>query len=496
MGKIFFSLLVLLSNAIAGEPKVRMLFFYSEKCDHCHEILTNMVPRLMQTYPLEIKYLEVNDPNNYQLLLAAEAFYNDHTNKDYPIIFFDKYTFSGLREIVQGLEQKVTAVANQGGCEFPDLSQAPLHQDTILSPEEIKAAGGQPIYLAYFYQTGCKLCSRVAQDLQALRRLYPQLVVKEYDIEKNRELNEALGEYYDVDKKQRLSGPMVFVGNDYLHGEDVTHQALKALVDKYLTIPTLPPWEIEVDKEQVKKTLVERFRSIGILTIVLAGLIDGINPCAFATLVFFISYLAVAGRTGREIIVVGLAFTTAIFLTYFAVGLGFFHFIKSLSFIPLLSKIVYIGTAIIAGGLAIGSFYDAWKYRQGRYDESLLSLPGFLRQRLNKVMVRQFRIRNMALGAFAAGAAVSLLEFACTGQVYLPTIIFATQLPEYKMHGMALLALYNLAFVLPLIVVFLLACRGSSSQNLQNILKRYAPQVKLGMGVFFLLLAGMLIVYI
>jgi cytochrome c biogenesis protein CcdA len=480
---------------MAGDPKVRMLFFYSEQCDHCQEVLHNLVPRLLKTYPLEVKYLEVNDPRNYELLLAAEALYNDHNNKEYPVIFFDKYTFCGMREIAQGLEQKIVASANNGGCEYPDLSKARLVKDAAATSVENVPAGGQPIYLAYFYQTGCKLCSRVAQDLQALRRLYPQLVVKEYDIEKNRELNEALSEYYDVEKKLRLSGPMVFIGNDYLHGEEVTHQALKALVDKYLTIPTLPPWEIEIDKEQVKKTLVERFRSLGILTIVLAGLIDGINPCAFATMVFFISYLAVAGRTGREILLVGLAFTSAIFFTYFAVGLGFFHVIKSLSFIPLLSKIVYSATAVIAAGLAAGSFYDAWKYAKGRYDGSLLSLPGFLRQRLNKVMVRQFRIRNMILGAFAAGAAVSLLEFACTGQVYLPTIIFATQIPEYKMYGMALLALYNLAFVLPLIVVFLLAYRGSSSQNLQDILQKHAPRVKAGMGVFFLILAGMLILF-
>jgi hypothetical protein len=37
--------------------------------------------------------------------------------------------------------------------------------------------------------------------------------------------------------------------------------------------------------------MVDRFKSLGLLTIVSPGLIDGINPCAFATLIFFISYL-------------------------------------------------------------------------------------------------------------------------------------------------------------------------------------------------------------
>jgi hypothetical protein len=44
-------------NARADEPKVRMLFFYSEKCDHCHEVLTNLVPELLKKYPLDVRYI-------------------------------------------------------------------------------------------------------------------------------------------------------------------------------------------------------------------------------------------------------------------------------------------------------------------------------------------------------------------------------------------------------------------------------------------------------
>ena len=66
-----------------------------------------------------------------------------------------------------------------------------------------------------------------------------------------------------------------------------------------------------------------RFRSIDILSLCLAGLGDGINPCAFATIAFLVGCLAAAGR--RKALYVGLSFTAGVFITYFAVGLGFFR---------------------------------------------------------------------------------------------------------------------------------------------------------------------------
>ena len=45
----------------------------------------------------------------------------------------------------------------------------------------------------------------------------------------------------------------------------------------------------------------------------------------------------------------------------------------------------------------------------------------------------------------AVGAAISLLELACTGQVYAPTILYMLQAGEGRAAGY--LALYNLAFI-------------------------------------------------
>ena len=90
---------------------------------------------------------------------------------------------------------------------------------------------------------------------------------------------------------------------------------------------------------------------MGWLTVVLAGLVDGLNPCAFATLIFFVSYLTLSGRKGREVIMVGAAFTIGVFLAYLIVGLGFYKVLDLLGeSLNTIAKVVYGLTAALCIG--------------------------------------------------------------------------------------------------------------------------------------------------
>ena len=84
---------------------------------------------------------------------------------------------------------------------------------------------------------------------------------------------------------------------------------------------------------------------------------------------------------------------------------------------------------------------------------------------------------------------ISLLELACTGQVYLPTIIFVSSIPELRVRAIGYLVLYNVLFILPLVVVFVLAYYGTTSKDLTRFLQRNAATVKLGMVILFAALA-------
>ncbi|MHC4593256.1 MAG: hypothetical protein ACYS8L_11280, partial [Planctomycetota bacterium] len=71
-----------------------------------------------------------------------------------------------------------------------------------------------------------------------------------------------------------------------------------------------------------RSELAETYEDLGVLVVVSAGLFDGLNPCAFTVIIFFLSYLAYIGKEKREIAAVGIVFTTAVFVTYFAIGLA------------------------------------------------------------------------------------------------------------------------------------------------------------------------------
>ena len=83
---------------------------------------------------------------------------------------------------------------------------------------------------------------------------------------------------------------------------------------------------------------------------------------------------------------------------------------------------------------------------------------------------------------FVTGVVVSFLELACTGQVYLPTIIFVVSQPEMRVRALLFLVLYNLLFILPLVVVFILVYYGTGSKQLTRFLQQRAAMVKLGEG--------------
>jgi cytochrome c biogenesis protein CcdA len=240
---------------------------------------------------------------------------------------------------------------------------------------------------------------------------------------------------------------------------------------------------------------VRRFRGLGILTVMLAGLIDGVNPCAFATIVFLISYLAFAGHTRRRVLLAGGAFTTAVFLTYFGVGLGFFKFLQRLAFLNTLSRIIYAVAALLVFILAALSFYDYALIRRGRRSsEMILQLPRFLKRRIHQTIRERSRSGRLVLGAFLTGAIVSLLELACTGQVYLPTIVFVTGVEGLKTHAVLYLLLYNLMFVLPLAAVFLISYLGVTWQQIGAVMEAHLDRVKLALGSFFLLLGVLLVI--
>jgi cytochrome c biogenesis protein CcdA len=320
--------------------------------------------------------------------------------------------------------------------------------------------------------------------------------IVEYNIEENQALAEWLGERLGVPEEERLESPAIFVGDDHLPPEEMVLRNIQAAVEKYVATGAPPTWEEfgQEEQEAAQESLIERYQSLGVLTVFGAGLINGLNPCAFVTIVFFLSYLAFMGRRGRDVLIVGAMFTLGVFAAYLLAGLGLNQLMEPLAGVQVaLKRWVFGFTALLCLALAGISVYDYIKARQGKTDEMKLKLSLNLRRRVNKVIREGARMRAFYLVAFGVGAIVSLIQLTCTSPIYLGIIFLINDVPEMQTNAYLYLLLYNLAYIVPLVVIFLLAYFGTSSEQLGNFITERTAAIKLLTVVVFLVLAGWLI---
>ena len=504
-------LLPAMLRAQADAPVVRAALFYSETCPHCQVVLGEVLPPLQAEYGdrLEIRLIEISDPAGYDTLLRLERIHGVPPDKaTVPELFIGDRVLFGEGEIRSELPRLVEEWLAKGGVSWPEgleEAAAPAPKPTRtpkachVCDEEASAtpvpakSSSPPVHLAFFYQVGCHECDRAGYDLRYLKERYPQLEVHEYDIAEHAALAEWLGERLGVPADRRLTAPAVFVGSDALVGSEVNARNLEPVLQRYLSQGSEAYWLDQADISGAQVGILERFRSFGVLTVAAAGLVDGLNPCAFATIVFFISYLSFVGRKGREILLVGAMFTLGVFLTYMGVGAGLLKALAALPFLPAISRYLYGLTALLCVILAAGSLYDWYQMRRGRPDQMKLKLPTRLRRRINQVIRQGANVRAVAGIALVTGAVVSLIELACTGQVYLPTIIFVLGVPALRARAVLYLLLYNVLFVAPLVVVFLLAFWGTTSDRLGQFVNRRSGAIKLATASLFLVLGGWMV---
>ena len=197
------------------------------------------------------------------------------------------------------------------------------------------------------------------------------------------------------------------------------------------------------------------------------------------------------GRSKQELLLTGVMFTLGVFATYLLIGFGLLEAVQALKFMPALSNGVYWATALFALVVGLLSFRDGVLCLKGRAREVALQLPDAIKKMIHAVIRRQTQLRAIVLTSLVTGFLVSLLELACTGQVYLPAIVFIS---KGQVLGSALLVLYNVAFVTPLVVIFILAYFGLTSDMLSRFFQRHVAALKFSLAGLLFGLCGLLVV--
>jgi hypothetical protein len=352
------------------------------------------------------------------------------------------------------------------------------------------------LVLHWFYSEGCAFCDDVKRLLQRVPEQYAgRVLVKRYEIsslenyEKLILLEESLG--------ITRNDPMVlFLGNACLSGHGDILDKLTSTIDAQLALGSpnvLTPSSGDAGIG-TGRHVQRRFLSFSAVTVVAAGFLDGLNPCAFTTIVFFISFLAHVGKRKRELIIMGLTFSLAVFATYLLIGLGLFKALFVLSGYRLFAEILYYGIIallLVFAGLSIHDCIVFSKTEQSK--RILLQLPESFKRRIHDAIRKYAKRTNLVLGAAILGCVVTLFESVCTGQVYLPTIAFVLKHPDMRVNAFFYLILYNLMFILPLVVIFLLAYFGLKSDQLGNFFRGKVVLSKAALACLFVGLAVLLI---
>lgn len=358
------------------------------------------------------------------------------------------------------------------------------------------------VEFALFVSPTCVHCNKLKREYwDQLKQKYQDRVhFTEYDITQdgNHLIFQETAKAYGV-PRSKLGYPAAAVGDEFLMGypTQIGTYAENA-IEKALVLHTKTNVQAGACSAQ---NATQAFKQITFWAIVGAGLVDGINPCAFAVIVFFISFLTVYKYSRREIIVVGASYCVAVFCAYLLLGLGVFKFLYALRGFSYVIKAFYILTAGLCLVFFFLALYDFWVYRKTKKsDGMLLQLPLSLKTRIHKIMGfflrdKQKSTLRLMLAALAVGFGVSLIEAVCTGQVYVPTCVLIMQEPAFRTRALFYLVLYNVMFIVPLVAVFVLALLGYESKTFNDWLKKHLGLTKICLclvflGLFLLLLGN------
>ena len=217
---------------------------------------------------------------------------------------------------------------------------------------------------------------------------------------------------------------------------------------------------------------------LSLATVILAGLVDGINPCAIAVLLVFVSATLLAvgatmegslGDRRRALFKGGAAYVAGMFVTYLLIGLGLMGFAGAL-------REDHLGTKIFAVVAIAWSLVALQEALLPEFGERLRMPPMFHSRAQGWVQ------RASLPGLFGAGALIGLCTVPCSGNVYLAVLALLSSRTDLA-QAFGYLVVYNLAFVLPLVALLGIAATPVAMRALARWQLHNRASLKLALGV-------------
>ena len=406
--------LTITSTAFAAQ---RGLYFYGDGCHYC-ELIKPWFDKFTKEHEITVDRYEVfNNKDNYNLLLGIlqkHGFKAEDLGT--PTFVLDGKIMIGAQQIIEGLEGRTL--------------------------EEIIASAPK-VHAIYYYGEDCYFCKQLEPWIKEVEKQYGAvLIIDKYEVFNNKENNRAFNEMMKLHKikKEDMGTPTLVINNKVFIGEPDIKKGFEKEFPKALEAAA---------KDETPEPVEVKAEMPDVSAILLAAAADSINPCAMMVLIILLaSLLAYHKNNLIHVAAVVTSFIAAVFITYFILGLGVVNLITSAQIANQISTAVGI-LAIVIG---LMNFKDAFFYRAGGF---AIEIPEAWKNRVTKLVTGA----TSPIGAFAAGAIVTMFELPCTGGPYLFGLSLIAAQASF-VERIMYLGLYNIIFISPLVAIALLCTRG------------------------------------
>ena len=215
-------------------------------------------------------------------------------------------------------------------------------------------------------------------------------------------------------------------------------------------------------------------------TVVITALVDSINPCAIGVLILLISVMLATKQSRGRMFFLSVLYISVVGVIYFIAGLGLTKFLHEIPLlVTMIISIIAASVLIVMGLLEIKDFF--W-YGRG----FSLQIPKTAIKTIHKMGNKATIPGIVFLGAFVAA-----VELPCTGGPYLAITLLLSQ--NFNFEAVMLLALYNIIFILPLIIITGIILLGGKVYTVKKWKMKYRKWMRLSIGIILILLGWLLI---
>ncbi len=216
--------------------------------------------------------------------------------------------------------------------------------------------------------------------------------------------------------------------------------------------------------------------------VIVTGLLDSVNPCAFAVILLLVAFLFTLRQSRARVLQLGLVYVGMIFLVYFAIGLGILRAVRLSDdphFVARLGSWVLIG---LGGINLIEYFFPRFPIK--------LHMPTAAGVKTNELLKRATMPATVGVGLL-----VGLCTFPCSGGVYV-SIITLLNARTTLAWGVGYLALYNVLFVLPLLLILFLVGNRLAAKRWARWEREHARSIRLWYGLIMVALGVVMLQWV